>query len=303
MKILLFAALFSFSGSVFLSGQAFVGSFYAPDHEDGMLLTLKEENGLFSGTLRAEGEIYQVECKLEDGRLVGQVLGKPIQVMVHQDGPLLNLTLVDLKWGALPDDSTARSYIMQMQGESSSAAANYVQSGEGGEEIVVFNGQVLSRKQLEDFNRRYNRYPRPGNYWYDPRSGLYGAVGFDAYGYMHPGHDYGPLQSNVSRGSSRYFINNRRLSKKEALIWRQLMGRELAPGNYWFDSTGNFGKDGKSDHMFNLFNLGNIYQDPSGLEENFWAAQFGRGRRGIRNRGGFISVPGFGSERYGFTVP
>ncbi|MDG2167623.1 MAG: hypothetical protein P8L44_06820 [Opitutales bacterium] len=38
-----------------LTTQAFVGTFYAPDNRDGTVITLKEVDGLFSGTLRVEG--------------------------------------------------------------------------------------------------------------------------------------------------------------------------------------------------------------------------------------------------------
>lgn len=303
MKIYLPVLTFCFLGSIAVHGQPFIGSFYAPDGGDGMVITLKEENGLYSGTLRGEGEVYQVQCQLEDGVLNGQVLGKPIAVNMVQKGFRLELTLADVKWGALVDDSTARTYILTMQGEKTSAAANYVQSGEGGEEVVVFNGQVLSRRQLEDFNKRYHRYPRPGNYWYDPMSGLYGVVGFDAFGYMYPGHSFGPLPEHVSRGNSGFYVNGRCLSKKEVKIWNRLMGKTLKPGRYWFDDSGNFGREGKRDYMYNLYTLGKQYDTPAGQEDHFWATQFARHRKGGKERDGFVSVPGFGPEGYGFEGP
>ena len=303
MKSLLVALFLFFIGSLFVSAQPFVGTYYAPGPDGGILISLKEERGLFSGTLRMGKDTYQVQCREEEGFLVGQILGKPIQVSVGQKGDRIDLTLVDLKWGALPDESTARSYVLTLQGETSSAAANYVQVTEGGVETVVFNGQVLGRRELDEFYKKYKRYPRPGNYRYDPMSGLYGAVGYDAFGYMHPGHKFGSLQASVSRGTSDYFINGRCLSRKELLIWNKLLGQKIRPGRYRFDSDGNFGVVGRRDHMFNLFKLGRAYETPEEMRDNFWAAQFGRGRKGANNRDELISVPGFGPEGYGFDAP
>lgn len=287
----------------FAQNEPFVGTWYAPDHQDGMLITLKHDNGLYSGTFRGEGEVYQVQCRLENGELNGQVLGKPLAVKITGDGPYLELTLAEAKWGAVIDQSTARTYVLTLQGEQSSAAANYVQSGEGGVEAVIFNGQILERKQLEEFFKRYQRYPRPGNYWYDPVSGLYGAMGFDAFGYLHPGHDFGPLPANASRGDSGYFINGRCLTKRELLIWTQVMGREIRPGKYRFDAGGDFGMDGVRSPMFNLFNVGRPYGAPEDMRAYYWASQFSRVRRDGKEREAFISIPGFGPERYGFGEP
>ena len=293
--LLFLLSLFSLSSFA----QPYTGTWYMPDGRKGIMISLKEENGQFSGTFRGEGEVHQVQAKLEGRLLVGQVLGKPIRVTLHENGPLLELTLVDLKWGVTPDNSTARTYVLERQGDESSAAANYVTAGGGTGETVVFNGQVLSRNQLEDFRRKYRRYPRPGNYWYDPVSGLYGAVGFDAFGYLHPGHNFGPLLANASMGDTDFFVNGRCLTKREVVIWSQLMGRPMVPGSYWFDARGNFGRKGRRDSMFNFYDLGNIYTGGDLPEEYFWAAQFRRGRRG-QNRDGFVSVPGFGPEGYGF---
>jgi hypothetical protein len=303
MKTILIAACVSFAASCLTYAQPYVGSFYAPDHKDGMIITLKEDNGIYSGTFRGGGEVYQVQCKLEEGVLNGQVLGKPLAVKMVQNGPYLELTLAEAKWGALIDQSTARTYALTLKGSETSAAANYVQSGPGGTEAVIFNGQLLDRKQLEEFFKRYRRYPRPGNYWYDPISGLYGAVGYDAFGYMYPGHNYGPLLPNVSQGDSGYFINGRCLSKRELLIWTKLMGRDIRPGNYRFDAEGNFGVEGRRSSMFNLYHLGTAYGTPEDSQANYWASQFGRGRNHADDRDEYISVPGYGPERYGFEVP
>ena len=297
--ILVTLLIISFSS---LAGNAFVGTYYAPDNREGTVITLKEVDGLFSGTLRVEGEVYQVECFDRGGFLEGQVLGKPIRVSISGNGPYMELTLADIKWGALPDPTTARTYVLELQGETSSAAANYVQSGPGGTQAVVFNGMLLERKQLEDFFSQYNHYPLPGNYWYDPVSGLYGAVGYDAFGYLQSGHNYGPMLAGSSRGDSRYFINGRCLSRQEALVWRQLLGRDLSPGNYLFDGSGNLGLEGHHDFHFNLFERADVTSlgIPAGMGEFYWTNRFSRGRGNKQGSRNYYGIPGYGPKGYGF---
>lgn len=285
-----------------LTGHAFVGTFYAPDNRDGIVITLKEVDGLYSGTLRVEGDVYQVECFDQGGFLEGQVLGKPIRVSATRNGPFMELSLVNVTWGALPDPTTARTYVLEMQGETSSAAANYVQSGPGGTQAVVFNGMLLERKQLEDFFKQYRHYPLPGNYWYDSVSGLYGAVGFDAFGYLQPGHQFGFMLAGSSKGDSRYFINGRNLTRSEALVWRRLLGRDLRPGNYLFDGLGNLELEGRRDFRFNLFEHADVssLEMPADVGDFYWTNRFSRGRRDSQRRGDFYSVPGYGPDGYGF---
>lgn len=302
MKIPATCFILSFLSFASLVGQPYIGTYYSPDHRDGTVITLKEENGLFSGTLRVEGEVYQVECRDKGGFLEGQVLGKPIHVSIVQNGPYIELGLAELKWGIAPDPATARTYVLELQGEASSAAANYVQSGPGGNQAVVFNGVLLERKQLEEFYNQYHYHPLPGNYWYDPISGLYGAIGYDAFGYLRPGHDYGPMLANSSRGDSRYFINGRCLTRREALVWRQLLGRDLRPGNYHFDDRGMLGWEGGRDFNFNLFDQVDVTAlgIPPGMGEWYWTNRFKRGRKGDQGRRGYYSVPGYGPKNYGF---
>ena len=77
----------------------------------------------------------------------------------------------------------------------------------------------------------------------------------DAFGYLHPGHNFGPLLANASQGDTDFFVNGRCLTKREVVIWSQLMGRPMVPGNYWFDARGNFGRKGRRDSMFNFYDF------------------------------------------------
>ena len=302
MKPSLGYLLFFFCLTGLLSAQPYIGTFYSPEHRDGIVITLKEENGMYSGTLRVEGEVYQVESWDKGGYLEGQVLGKPIRVTIAQNGPFMELSLVDLKWGALPDPNKGRTYVLEIQGENSSAAANYVQSGPGGTQEVIFNGMILDRKQLEEFHNQYHYFPLPGDYWYDPISGLYGAVGYDAFGYLKPGHEYGAMVASCSKGDSRFFINGRCLTRREALIWRQLLGRDLRPGRYHFNGDGILGWEGGRDFNFDLFDRPELssYGVPSGMGQWYWINRFKQGRERDGKQDGYYSIPGYGPKEYGF---
>ena len=161
---------------------------------------------------------------------------------------------------------------------------------------------LLERKQLEDFFKQYPHYPLPGNYWYDSVSGLYGAVGFDAFGYLRPGHQFGPMLAGSSKGDSRFFIYGRNLSRNEALVWRRLLGRDLRPGNYLFDGLGNLEMEGLRDFHYNLFEHADVssLEMPSEMGDFYWTNRFSRGRGGNQRRGDFYSVPGYGPDGYGF---
>jgi len=74
-------------------------------------------------------------------------------------------------------------------------------------EEVTINGRALTEQQITAFEELYGAKPLPGNYWYDPISGLYGVVGFPAFGFMYPGHDFGPLAQNASKGDTEVIIN------------------------------------------------------------------------------------------------
>ena len=65
-----------------------------------------------------------------------------------------------------------------------------VATGCGGDDEVVINGRELEPEQIAQIEKRYGQPPRPGEYWYDPVSGLYGVVGYPAFGFMLPGHDF-----------------------------------------------------------------------------------------------------------------
>jgi hypothetical protein len=163
--------------------------------------------------------------------------------------------------------------------------------------------------QLESI---YGIRPRPGNYWYDKVSGLFGAVGYPAAGFMHAGHDFGALRAGASSGDSQVFINGRRLPQLEVIAWSALLGEPIMPGRYWLDSRGNAGHAGMAVPIVNIFvaavqnaqrqmgssGFGGGSSGASG-GDRFWSSLLGAGNSNADNTQGYVSVPGYGPVSYG----
>jgi len=168
-------------------------------------------------------------------------------------------------------------------------------------EEVTINGRALTEQQITAFEELYGAKPLPGNYWYDPISGLYGVVGFPAFGFMYPGHDFGPLAQNASKGDTGVIINGRVLPQAEWAVWSQILGYWIQPGSYWFDHNGNAGYEGIPIPLVNFFMAAqqNAYMGGTG-GDNIWSSRFGAGNFDSSNQRGYVSVPGYGPVGYGF---
>jgi hypothetical protein len=77
---------------------------------------------------------------------------------------------------------------------------------------VRINGTVFTPELMQEFEAFYGVKPVPGDYWYDARSGLYGAMGQQAAGMMMPGHTLGEMPENASNGNTGVFMNGRNLT-------------------------------------------------------------------------------------------
>ena len=178
------------------------------------------------------------------------------------------------------------------------------------DEKVIINGTELSHAQIDELEAMYGFKPLPGNYWYDATSGLYGVMGFSAYGFMFAGHDFGKLDSNASNGDSNVFVNGRQLPQMEWLFWSQLLGYVIQPGRYWLDADGNAGYEGNLTPVENLYLAAqrntaaqnNAFNSRSGGGggDNFWSSRFSAGNYDQGNQRGYVSVPGHGPVGYGF---
>jgi hypothetical protein len=135
----------------------------------------------------------------------------------------------------------------------------------------------------------YHYAPVPGHYWYDTLSGAWGIEGREAFGFLLPGHDFGPLAANASRGNTGVFINGREINMVDAASLQRTFGA-VYQGHWWLDGrTGNYGVEG------NPLPVGNIMaalraQNSGRKGDNFWSSATARGN----SSGGcsYVSVDG-----------
>ena len=133
-------------------------------------------------------------------------------------------------------------------------------------------------------------------------------MGGPVLGVMYPGHHFATLKSDVSRGDSGVFINNRQLQTQEAFQSARLFGYYApVPGRYWLDANSNMGAEGF------LVPLGNIYAAiaqsrqktrSASSGDNFWTnglysgGNHYNGANGQPSQG-YVSVPGYGPISFG----
>jgi len=191
-------------------------------------------------------------------------------------------------------------------GADGSARADDGGWGEERAEVVVVNGRELPEAKAREIEALYGARPRPGRYWYDPVSGLYGVQGFPAFGFMYPGHDFGPLAADASAGDTGVHINGRELPRDEWALLSLILGGGIAPGRYWMLANGDAGAEGSFVPLVNLFAAAraNAFSGAGGGGgegggDNFWTSRFSAGNHDGQGRG-YVSVPGHGPVGYGF---
>lgn len=83
----------------------------------------------------------------------------------------------------------------------------------------------------------------PGDYWYDPFSGLFGIIGGPGLGFTMPGLQLGgPLPADASGGGTSVFVNGRELHPLDVAALMQL--GPVYPGRYWLRYDGYYGLEG-----------------------------------------------------------
>jgi hypothetical protein len=116
---------------------------------------------------------------------------------------------------------------------------------------VVINGRPLPPAEQRAVEQRTGVPMLPGRWWYDARSGLWGAEGSGAGGFAPAGLPVGaPLPADASSGRRDVFFNGRSLSDPE-IAWLMTLG-PVWPGRYWLDAMGNVGLEGQALPFANL---------------------------------------------------
>lgn len=279
-----------------LQGGDYSGT-YTCNLATGQIMTLvlkSDENGSYSGTISDNSISYKVSAQIQNRTLTGYY-GEGASA-VHFNADINNQYL------------TFTIAVKDYLGNSNPMVLNFIKSGgtiNANNKLtdpIIINNRILTAEQLQELKTRYGVEPRPGNYWYDSTSGLYGVTGYPSYGFMYPGHNFGPLSRNASAGNTGVIINGRELPQLEWAVWSYILGYYIQQGNYWFDSQGNAGYVGSNIPVVNLFAAArqNSYSGQGGSGDNFWSSRFGAGNSNADNSQGYVSVPGYGPVGYGF---
>lgn len=115
---------------------------------------------------------------------------------------------------------------------------------------VVVNGVLLDKSTVKTLERQYGVPIKPGRYWYDNVSGVWGFDGKPGAGQIHPGLRLGgPLQQDASKGNTGVIVNGRELHQLDVVALQRCL--VVVPGRYWVLANGIGGLEG-GPAQFNL---------------------------------------------------
>jgi hypothetical protein len=103
---------------------------------------------------------------------------------------------------------------------------------------VYVNDVAISPRKLAKFERKFGLQVKPGRYWYDKRSGLWGLEGGPSLGQIPPRQKLGgKLKANASGGRIGVLFNGRKLHPVELAYLESIYG-SIAPGRYIVNAAG-----------------------------------------------------------------
>lgn len=120
---------------------------------------------------------------------------------------------------------------------------------------VLATDVFVNHVRLDDATRRalergYGVPIKPGRYWYDPVSGVWGLEGGPSAGQIHPGLRLGgPLRHDASGGRTPVVVNGRALHPLDVAALQRCV--RVIPGRYWVLANGVGGVEG-GPPQFNL---------------------------------------------------
>ena len=102
---------------------------------------------------------------------------------------------------------------------------------------VVVNSDRLEDSTRQALERSYGVPIKPGKYWYDAVSGVWGMEGGPAEGQIHAGLRLGgPLKRDASKGRTGVIVNGRELHELDVAALRRCV--TVIPGRCWVLANG-----------------------------------------------------------------
>jgi hypothetical protein len=144
---------------------------------------------------------------------------------------------------------------------------------------VRVNGQALTAEQIAALHQIYGHPPQPGDWWYDPVSGLLGPWGGPPMSQILPGHPLGVVPAEASGGLTGVSLNGRAVHPGELAWLRALLGG-LEDGRYWLDAYGNLGVEGHPLALVNLLAVASARAQAAAQAQAAAAQALGRGAGG-----------------------
>ena len=157
---------------------------------------------------------------------------------------------------------------------------------------VVVNGVPLEESTRKSLEHKYGVPIKPGRYWYDNVSGVWGPEGGPGAGQIHAGLRLGgPLRRDASKGHTGVIVNGLELHALDvAALQRCLV---VVPGSYWVLANGLGGVEGGPPQ----FNLAALCGGGSSGSSSTQCEDYGGGQFNCSNQRTGIGIIGEGGGR------
>lgn len=277
----------------------------------------------YTGTYRITGEGVSVVVTLQqhpDGSVGGQLTSNAISLTVSgaieapgisgtvaeggyrlgfvaelcEKGDHLSLKLFEFDASGRPDYESAQVLMLERVVGAADAAPSTINAG--AREAVIVNRQPVTAQVQASIERQYGTRIPSGRYWYDARSGAWGAEGGPTAGFTIAGLNLpGPMPADVSGGGTSIFVNGREIHSADQVALHQLLGVTY-PGRYWLDAQGNLGIEGGPA----LVNLARSAQQRAGSQYGSVYSEVGGTRRTLASdgSGGYMFMSSDGTSYF-----